>query len=103
MKQELPPYFREYLDEKFDHAVDQVNSVKDEVKGVKLEMRKMNGSIKANTTKIEENRKVIQDNTNEMTSYKNKIIKMGIVSVAVLAIWIEEFRMIFMKIVSGFF
>ena len=71
----LPAYFREYLDEKFSHTYDKINSVDEKVNGALIELKKINGDLSgvkreqlrvvaAQKAKIPEYERMVRDTKN---------------------------------------
>jgi regulator of replication initiation timing len=115
----LPAYFKEYLDEKFDHVSDKVdgvekkvNGVKKEVEDVKKELKRMNGDLadqKIATATALSVRKQLVDTyvpkvkANAALSKKNekwiRRLSMGVIIGS--AVWIKESRDFLLKIIVG--
>ena len=56
----LPAYYKEYLDERFNHVVERIDGVCSEANGIKKELKRMNGSIRGNKQRSRDNSKNIK-------------------------------------------
>lgn len=102
----LPAYFKEYLDEKFNHTNAKINGVKrdvcdvqKEVEGVKKEMKRMNGALVSTKGKVDVWEKNVENlipkykkTTKQVEKNRKRILSLGIAIVVGTLFWMKETR-----------
>ena len=110
MSKQLPAYFKDYLDEKFEHTNDKINGLTEEVSGVKEELKKINGdivSMKEEQARVVMTQKIKQpllDKTvRGVKENRRRIWYIGVFIVLGSFIWIKESRDLLLSVISQLF
>jgi septal ring factor EnvC (AmiA/AmiB activator) len=103
----LPAYFKEYLDEKFDHTFDKIKGVKNdvcdvqkEVAGVKREMKKMNGSLTKTINKVSAISKEKDKVVPQVERNRKRILAIVLVIAFGTLFWVKESRDVGLSVIA---
>ena len=108
----LPPYFKDYLDERFNHVIENIEGVKTEVVEVKVEVKRINGTLIETASCLTEQTKrnkmmtdlyIPQFKTTqaEVGKINTKFIRIVFIMFALGIFWIKESRDFIVNMLIG--
>jgi hypothetical protein len=105
----LPPYFKEYLDEKFSHVVGEVTSVKAETVKINAHLTVLNGTVADLVQTKNKNQHIQKEKLAEfekvkkkVSSNRNKIRYIVFAMILGSLVWVKESRDLFLSLIMQF-